>query len=194
LTKPRSVMDDILDEMAGTPDLKVSDDSLGRVARMAARILEYEAHIAQLQEQVASASEALRRLQEVELPETMDEVGLTTFTLSDGSKLEIKPFYGASIKEENKPAAFGWLEENGHEDLIKNEIKLALGRGEADRAAYLQELLSANGFKFERKESVHPGTLKAFVKEQVEAGHPFPLELFGAHIGRTAKISRKKEK
>ena len=40
------------------------------------------------------------------------------------------------------------------------------------------------------KEQVHPQTLKAFVREQVESGKPFPLELFGAFLGQKATIKK----
>ena len=40
----------------------------------------------------------------------------------------------------------------------------------------------------EQKESIHPSRLRAWVKEQVEAGNDFPMELFGAYVGQRAEI------
>jgi hypothetical protein len=42
------------------------------------------------------------------------------------------------------------------------------------------------------KTGVHPQTLAAFVKEQVESGADFPLDVFNVYIGQIAKIKRSK--
>jgi hypothetical protein len=47
-------------------------------------------------------------------------------------------------------------------------------------------------FYAEQKTEVHPQTLRAFVKERVEAGEEFPMELFGAWVGQRAVIKRGK--
>jgi hypothetical protein len=48
------------------------------------------------------------------------------------------------------------------------------------------------GYAAEQKTEVHPSTLKAWVKERVETGETFPMELFGAYVGQRANIVRKK--
>jgi hypothetical protein len=39
---------------------------------------------------------------------------------------------------------------------------------------------------------VHPATLKSWVKEMTENGSEFPSDLFGAFIGKRAKIVKGK--
>jgi hypothetical protein len=58
----------------------------------------------------------------------------------------------------------------------------------------LQELLlqGTPGRASQGKTGVHPQTLAAFVKEQVESGTDFPLDLFNVYIGQIAKIKRSK--
>ena len=48
------------------------------------------------------------------------------------------------------------------------------------------------GVDYENKKSVHPSTLKAFVREQIERGKILPLDLFGIHIGQRSEIRRQK--
>ena len=41
----------------------------------------------------------------------------------------------------------------------------------------------------DQKETVHAMTLRAFIKERVESGDDFPMELFGAYVGQRAIIT-----
>ena len=59
----------------------------------------------------------------------MEEINLESFTLSDGSKINISPTYGG-IKVEDRPEAHQWLRDNGFGDLIKNSISAEFGMGE----------------------------------------------------------------
>jgi hypothetical protein len=48
------------------------------------------------------------------------------------------------------------------------------------------------GFQVDKKEAVHPMSLKSWVKEMTENGSEFPSDLFGAFIGKKAKIVKGK--
>ena len=77
----------------------------------------------------------LTAIQEIELPESMLHLGLRSFTLSDGSKLDVKTFYRGNISEKNKKQAHDWLRDRGHGDLIKNLVVCSFGKGEDIRGA-----------------------------------------------------------
>ena len=49
----------------------------------------------------------------------MAEMGLAHLKLMDGSTVDVKPHYSASITIANREAAFNWLRENGLGDIIK---------------------------------------------------------------------------
>ena len=100
--------------------------------------------------------------------------------------------YGAHIKAENKATAFDWLRQNGFDDIIKNTVSCNFGRGEDQEASQFIEYAQGLGYAAEQKTDVHPSTLKAFVKERVQNGETFPMELFGAYVGQRANIARKK--
>ena len=53
-------------------------------------------------------------------------------------------------------------------------------------------MAESRGYCAETKREVHASTLRAFVKERVEAGDEFPMELFGAWVGQRATISKTK--
>ena len=55
------------------------------------------------------------------IPTMMSEMGLSFLKLSDGSSLEVKTNYSATITQANKEKAFNWLRENNLGDIIKNE-------------------------------------------------------------------------
>ncbi len=120
----------------------------------------------------------------------MSSVGLSSFVLKDGTKLKIETFYRGSIPKAREGEAFQWLYENGHEDLIKNEVKCAFGKGEDEKAEQLMRTLTDSHFNYESKKAVHPSTLKAFVREQLENGKSLPLDLLGVYVGQRSKIGR----
>ena len=57
-------------------------------------------------------------------------MNISTLKLADGSAVEVKPIYGASIPKDKQEGAFKWLRDNGLGDLIKNQIIVAFGRNE----------------------------------------------------------------
>ena len=55
----------------------------------------------------------------------------------------------------------------------------------------MMEQYSAMGWtNYKLKEAVHPQTLKAFVREQVEKGSDIPVSLFNIFSGFKAKITK----
>ena len=62
---------------------------------------------------------------------------MSLIKLKDGSAVEVKPFYGARIPLSKVDDAFTWLRENGHGDLIKNNVMLTFGRNQDNEAKSL---------------------------------------------------------
>jgi len=99
---------------------------------------------------------------------------------------------GLAITEANKEAAFNWLRENGLGDIIKNEILVSFGRNEDNKAADYAELAKGQGFQPTQKMKVEPMTLKALVRERIEAGKEMPTEIFGVFSENKTTIKRNK--
>jgi len=126
------------------------------------------------------------------IPTMMSEMGLAELKLSDGSHLKVSTSYRATITEANKEAAFNWLRDNGLGDIIKNEISVAFGRNEDNKAANYAELAKGQGFQPTQKMKVEPMTLKALVRERIEAGKEMPTEIFGVFSENKTTIKRNK--
>jgi len=121
----------------------------------------------------------------------MQEMNISTLKLADGSAVEVKPIYGASISAERKEEAFNWLRKNGLGDLIKNEVTVSFGRNEDNKAIAYANLAAENGYQPSQKLKVEPMTLKALVRERIEAGKDMPSDLFNVFAGNRTKITRK---
>jgi hypothetical protein len=125
------------------------------------------------------------------IPTLMSEMGLAELKLVDGSVVTVKPNYSASITVANREAAFNWLRNNGLGDIIKNEISVSFGRNEDNKAASYADLAKGQGFQPTQKLKVEPMTLKALVRERIEAGKEMPTELFNVFVGNKTTIKRK---
>jgi hypothetical protein len=126
------------------------------------------------------------------IPTMMSEMGLAELKLQDGSHLKVSTSYRATITEANKEAAFTWLRNNGLGDIIKNEISVSFGRNEDNKAADYAALAQERGYQPTQKLKVEPMTLKALVRERIEAGKEMPTEIFGVFSENKTTIKRNK--
>ena len=100
------------------------------MADLCAEQVALEEEIEQLQEQLKAKATAARKLSQEIIPARMSELGLESLTLKDGSSVKIKQLVHAAIPIPYREEAFKWLRDNGHGDLIKNEISASFGKGE----------------------------------------------------------------
>jgi hypothetical protein len=168
--------------------LGVKDDGLKGLSALAQRAKMLEHEVSELEAILKERKESYRKVTEEALPEAMAELGVKSFMMEDGSKIDIKPFYSASISAERRAEAYEWLRARGFDDIIKNTVSVRFGRGEDELCARLLDLLRQQGYPSEQAEKIEPMTLKAWVKEQVERGSELPMELFGVYIGQKATI------
>ena len=126
------------------------------------------------------------------IPTMMSEMGFAELKLNDGSFLKVSTSYKAHISEANKEAAYNWLRNNGLGDIIKNEISVSFGRNEDNKAADYANLAKGQGFQPTQKMKVAPMTLKALVRERIEAGKEMPTEIFGVFSENKTTIKRNK--
>jgi len=151
-----------------------------------------------LEDQVLVAEEKLKQLKkkaavisEDVIPTMMREMNLSTLKLADGSAVEVKPVYGASIPTDKKEEAYNWLRNNDLGDLIKNEVTVSFGRNEDAEAQQYAVLAQGQGYEPSQKLKVEPSTLRALVRERIESGKDMPSDLFNVFAGSRTKITRK---
>jgi len=183
------------EDLIGTQEVQewtnnVTDGELNIVSTLANKQLKLAMEVAELEASFKAKKEELRLTSEQELPDAMQAAGLTQITLSSGEKISINEFYNAHISKANQEKAYEWLVTNGHEGLIKNEVLLKFGREETGVVDETVSALQARGLSPEVRQSVHPSTLKAFVKEQFTTGNDIPTEPFGIYIGTKATIKK----
>ena len=169
---------------------EATDNELSVVSGLANKQLQVGSELAELEGAVKAKKEELRLISEQELPDAMQAAGLNEIVLSSGEKISIGEFYSAHISKANQEVAYQWLTANGHEGLIKNEVSLRFGRDENEVVKETVSNLKARGLSPEVRQSVHPSTLKAFVREQLTSGNDIPSEPFGIYIGTKATIKR----
>lgn len=163
--------------------------TLERLTQLAVKMKELERDINERKVALAEVEAEHERIETKFIPDIMTELGLEEFKLKDGSKITVKDDVKCSITEERKPAAWKWLEDTKNDGIIKTAVEATFGRGEMERARVAMDVLTKSGFMAEISRSVHPSTLKAFVKEQLEAGVDIPLETFGVYERKVAKIT-----
>lgn len=175
------------------PEAQTGSDALARIAALAELLKMQQREVEALEEQLRQAKEVMRATETEDLPELMTELGLTEIKLVDGSKVEVKPDIQCGISEERRGEAHRWLEAHGFGGLIKTTVAVGYGRDErAEALVAAREIEAATGRAVAVNEAVHPATLKAFLKEQLELGpegsNP-PPELFGVYTFSRAKIT-----
>jgi hypothetical protein len=171
---------------------KIDQQGLTSVAGLARQIRDKEVEIDLLEDTLKQFKKHLQKLTDEEMPAMLAEIGISSFSLDDGSTVEVKQTYGASILVQNRETAYEWLRDHQYDDIIKNTVTCQFGRGEDDQASAFSKFAETQGFIPQQKTEIHPQTLRAFVKERCEAGEEFPMELFGAWVGQRAIIKRGK--
>ena len=151
-----------------------------------------------LEDEFKNAEEALKkkqkeisRISEEVIPTMLSEMGLSSLKLADGSAVDVKPFYSASISVKNREAAYKWLRDNGLGDIIKNDVVVSFGRHEDNKAVDYANLAKSHGFEPTQKLKVEPMTLKALVRERIEAGKEMPMDIFNVFVGNRTKLTKK---
>ena len=150
-----------------------------------------ENEIKQDEDALKNKKKSAAMLSEEIIPTMMTEMSLSSIKLADGSAVEVKPVYGASIPISRKEEAFKWLRDNGLGDLIKNEVTVSFGRNEDNKAVQYAVLAQGQGYQPVQKLKVEPMTLKALVRERIESGREIPSDLFNVYAGNRTTIKRK---
>jgi hypothetical protein len=155
-----------------------------------------------LTEQRKKAEEQLQKLKNAEeqllnkdIPDLLARMRLEECTTASGVHVKVKREIRASLpghdRVEARMGAFRWLIDNGHGGVIKNQVSVALDRGEDTRADELVVELRAKGFDVESKKDVHASTLSALIREVMANGKIVPRENINVFDQRIAKLARK---
>lgn len=159
-------------------------------------------------EQTALLAETGRKINTLKsetLPGILGELGIRSIGLEAEGNMpavdfSLAPYYKASIAADwpqpQQDAAFKWMDDNGHGDLIKRTITIELGRNDDKLFKRVMDALArVPAVEPTVKQGVSWNTLTAFVKEQIEKYKKSPpLELLGATVGQIVTMKPRKEK
>ena len=166
----------------------------GNVKNLSDQVLSLQSlenEIKEDEEKIKIKKERADKLSGEVIPTMMKEMSLSSLKLADGSSVEVKPIYGASIPVAKREEAFNWLREHGLGDIIKNDVTVTFGRGEDNKASAYAVLAKGQGYEPVQKIGVHPQTLKAVVRERTESGQDMPADLFNTFVGNQTKITNR---
>ena len=166
-------------------------ENIKSLASQVKSLKELEDEIKADEESLKNKKKEIERISGEVIPTMLSEMGLSSLKLADGSAVDVKPYYTANISIANREAAYGWLRSNGLGDIIKNDITVSFGRNEDNKAAQYANLARGQGFEPTQKLKVEPMTLKALVRERIEAGKDMPMDIFNVFVGNRTKITRK---
>jgi len=110
-------------------------DNIQSLADQVQRLESLQGRLELQEENIKNTKKELEHVSGEIIPTMMSEMGLSHLKLMDGSSVDVKPYYSATITIANKEAAFKWLRNNGLGDIIKNVLSVSFGRNEDIKSA-----------------------------------------------------------
>jgi len=171
--------------------VSATEDQLTRLGKLANYQVSLEQTIASLEAQLKDIQEKYRRVSEIDIPGVLDETGLSEVRLADGTKIVIREDLRVSTSGKNRDVINNWLISRGHDDLIRDEVTAAFGKGHSDVAEKALEMLRGLTTSVDRKRYVNPQTFAALIRELLAGGEDVPLDQLGVFVQRRAKLEQK---
>jgi hypothetical protein len=198
----KPIIPSALDKMAEADDALSKSGALELVREEAKLLRRARDSKAELEEQLSAVNRTIQKITMETLPDLMtaagiDRIGLEAEGNHVGLDIVVRPFYEASIAagwpDEKREAAFSALEQFKAGDLIKSQVTAMIPRGEQKKLEKLRAAAEKLGIDLDVKRSVHASTLRAWLREQVEADNPVPpLEAIGGYVGQRAEVKERK--
>ena len=126
------------EDLDGANDANKLSDQVVKLQGLEAELLVKEQELKEIKRKVELVSAEV-------IPTMMQEMNISTLKLADGTSVEVKPVYGASIPADKREEAYKWLRENGLGDLIKNTVSVDFVTGEDELAQKLMSALEKQG-------------------------------------------------
>lgn len=138
------------------------EDSLAKISRLGTALQEKLEEKVLLEDELSVLNKQIHQLKQTEIPEAMNTVGVTSFTLKSGKAVAIKEDVSASIKDVD--AFYDFLEERGDAALMK--IQLEIGKvPKSILAQIVKKMNDEFGILPSTKKGVHPQTLNKYIRE-----------------------------
>ena len=183
--------------------VKVNEDKLEALRQVVRRHRDLTKRIEDLELELNVLKKQKWELETKTMPDLfmdagVDKVGIAAEGNYPAYDAALSPYYHANISkdmtEEQRQAAFKWLEDEGHGDLIKTQLKVDLGLGDRKSAKKVEAFLQKAGIDYSSELGVPWNTLTSWLKEQIEKQEKIPpLSLIGATVGNIVKLRERKK-
>lgn len=171
-----------------------SDAVLLRLRTKIQEMLDQYQLVDQLESDLSQAKQALHELRTSTVPSLMAEIQSDHFAFR-GYDIKIEDLVSGSLPKEPaaREKAIEWLEAHDAGGLLKIEVSVAFGKGAAKEAYSLaKELENEKKLAPSLLQSVHPQTLMAWARQQIQDGNEIDPEVLGLYVGKIAKIKELK--
>lgn len=165
------------------------ENILAQITRTVRELRTAREDVAAAESALKAVQDRVRLLEENTLPELMREAKQERLTDEDGWGLQLLEKVRASIPQARMAEAVDWLTNHNQAAIIKRALSLKFGRDEADKAQKALKAILEAGFTPEDKQSIHPQTLEAVVRELMAAGEDVPTQLFGVYVQTGVKLT-----
>ena len=179
------------EEMAAEIDREgLAPDKLDQLVEYVDELKRCGAKLTDLLLQVKAVGDRQRELSEVLIPNLLEGTGLSELRLADRTKVVVGEALHASTGANSKylGAILKWLQDTGHDDIIKDEVSVPFGKGESERVSKLAEMLVRAGYHFARDRTVNNQTFTALLRELMSDGEVVPLSELGVFIRKFTKL------
>ena len=167
---------------------KLSDEELGQLGREVRKMLKLRMQIADAENHLEGLKRDYNALAIGTVPDLMAELGVDEVRTESGVKIRVNREVQCKFLPDQKEQALAWLEEHDYGALIKHEVSVAFGKDSESMVRQVVEAIKSVGVEPEVDKTVHPMTLKAWGKRQVEEGSPIPPEHFIVNVFSIAKV------
>lgn len=179
------------------------------VAEGIAALVDADALVDRLEEQLKAAKKAKYELETITLPNVFADAGEVEATLASGAKAKLGQMITGSLPKVDydtspevqaatiakREAAIEWADANGWGPLIKCEVRAKWDKGDRDKAiAAYNALRGDNSVDLHLLEDIHPMTLQSQVRQRIAQGLPVPLETLGVTVLPAVRLTKKPKK
>ena len=156
------------------------------VRELAEHLYEIRSRKKELENEVKSCNEQIKRIEEGTLNDAMLDLGISRVTLDDMDITKSIVFRGGYTKHKD-PEAFKFLFDSNNDGALKKHLIVDL---EAyPRAGFV---LMENDIEYETEYSIHHATLSSIIKELVESGQfsTDDIDRYDVYVQPQIKIKR----
>lgn len=167
-------------------------DNMKRLSQLADELFAEEAKVAELQADLKAAQKRVQKLAEFDIPELMDDLGVTELKTTSGLRVEVAEKLHAKKLTEAHVQALEWLRQHNQGGLIKTLVGVPFSAGSESDADQLVDRLAGEGIAAQKSVEVHHSSLAAALRTMLEQGEEIP-DYMGAYQRRVAAVKPTKK-